>query len=271
MLDEGLESIGSQAFRECIGLSEVTLPKTLDTLESGAFVNCVNLRSVTFEGAPPTNSGDPCYSCHPDLVVRVPRNRGWETAVEEGYWKGYPIQYVEVDNSIPYIGENPTTDEVKAVVAGSGDSKLIELVVDAESYNAYRSWSRKLNAQGIAPSAVKSSTQSWMSFALDASKLLERKIANHDLRIERFESAAIQSDGFELSVGINDVYVGAGATAENLKKVFQLEGASSLEADAFAEDNVDVAIEPSDDGRLKLTAVPKVGGNSFFMRVRMAE
>ena len=271
VLDDGLESIGSQAFRDCIGLSEVTLPKTLDTLEGGAFVNCVNLRSVTFEGTPPTNSGDPCYNCHPDLVIRVPRNMGWETAVEEGYWKGYPIQYVEIDNSIPYIGENPTTEEVKAAVADSGDSKLIEQVVDAESYNAYRSWSRRLNAQGIAPSAVKSSTQSWMSFALDASKLLERKIANHDLRIERFESAAIQSDGFELSVGIKDVNVGAGATAENLKKVFRLEGASSLDADAFAEDNVDVAIGPSDDGKLKLTAVPKVGGNSFFMRVKTAE
>lgn len=47
-LNEGLETIGKNAFRECDRIKEVTIPSTLTTLGHAAFWTCDSLRTVTF-------------------------------------------------------------------------------------------------------------------------------------------------------------------------------------------------------------------------------
>ena len=46
-LGEGIESIGDQAFRNCVGLAEITIPNSVTYLGNRAFYKCGNLRSVT--------------------------------------------------------------------------------------------------------------------------------------------------------------------------------------------------------------------------------
>ena len=46
-LPEGLESIGSHAFRQCHCITEITLPSTLKTIGNYAFYNCNGLKFIT--------------------------------------------------------------------------------------------------------------------------------------------------------------------------------------------------------------------------------
>jgi len=74
------------------------------------------------------------------------------------------------------------------------------------------------------------------------------------------------------TVSVKDIEVGAEATKENLKKVFGLVGAASLDPAAFSGSNVEIEFDAPVDGKVRFTAGPKdAAAGAFFMRVRMAE
>ena len=57
---------------------------------------------------------------------------------------------------------------------------------------------------------------------------------------------------------------------DNLKKLFRLEGAESLDAAAFSPENVSLDFKEPQDGKLKFTATPAVdNAKSFFMKVKV--
>ena len=74
---------------------------------------------------------------------------------------------------------------------------------------------------------------------------------------------------FMFEVNVKDVQIGAGATEANLATVFDVQGASSLDARSFSSDNVTVSLGVSANGKLTVSASPKVAHGSFFVRVRM--
>ena len=107
-----------------------------------------------------------------------------------------------------------------------------------------------------------------------------------DLKIDGFGRGS--EDGiFDLSVSVDGIYVGDGATAANLAKVFGIEGAAELGGTSatmrsdgtldrgFSSDNVEVAFGAPLGGKVKFTVVPKSGGEgarlptAFFFRVKM--
>jgi len=60
-------------------------------------------------------------------------------------------------------------------------------------------------------------------------------------------------------------------SAENLKKVFGLEGGSSLQG--LSSDNVDITFGTPKDGKVKFTAGPSADNadaTTFFMKVKLA-
>ena len=81
----------------------------------------------------------------------------------------------------------------------------------------------------------------------------------------------------ELEVNLKDISVGENATAANLEKVFDIEGAEKLASDGtgFSPDNVEVNVAAPENGNVKFTVTPKGGGEgtrrptSFFFRVKM--
>ena len=63
-----------------------------------------------------------------------------------------------------------------------------------------------------------------------------------------------------------------GVTAANLKKVFGVEGAGSLDESEFKEENVNIEFGKPDGGKVKIKATPKnPTAKQFFMRVKMKQ
>ena len=63
-----------------------------------------------------------------------------------------------------------------------------------------------------------------------------------------------------------------GATAANLKKVFDVEGAGLLDEREFKEENVDIEFGKPEGGKVKIKATPKnLAARQFFMRVKMKQ
>jgi len=100
--------------------------------------------------------------------------------------------------------------------------------------------------------------------------LIENAPTDEDLTIEAFEPAG-ESGKFDFTVSVKDIEVGSEAAAENLKKVFGLEGGSSLKC--LSSDNVDITFGVPKDGKVKFTAGPNAANadvTTFFMKVKLA-
>jgi len=85
--------------------------------------------------------------------------------------------------------------------------------------------------------------------------------------IGSFKPTAV-GGAFELAVGVAGFNVGEGAAAENLAKLFGLEGGAKI--GEMSADKVSVTFGEPAGGKVRLTAGPKDASPSmFFMRVRM--
>ena len=182
-------------------------------------------------------------------------------------------EYLPASTPIPDIGENPTVKEVQVALQGSADEKLVENILTAESYNAYRIWAGKvkdIKGEGVAGlQAVKDSPNAWLSYALDTEKLIATKPGQGDVEIEEFKPAK-ELGRYNFTVNVKNIGVGPGTLGDNLNKIFGVVGASTLADDAFTSDNVNVVFGVPENGKIKCTAEltdePK---NSFFMKIKM--
>ena len=125
---------------------------------------------------------------------------------------------------LPALGENATAEDVVSVLGGVADGKLKANVVDVAEYANFRAW---LEAKGINHNDVTKSLFAWISYALDTAGLIADEPKEGDLVIDGFGNGA--EDGkFELVASVDGVSVGDGATDANLRKVFEVEGASAI-------------------------------------------
>ena len=167
-----------------------------------------------------------------------------------------------------------TAEQVTAALEGSVDAKLAANITTAAEYAAFREWA--LNLEGVAPEEVKASPNAWLSYALNTAALIAAAPKDGDVVIDTFESTA--TDGaFEFAVKIDGIAVGDNASAANIRKVFDIEGAEKLVrgGGGFSSDNVEVNVAAPENGNVKFTVTPKVGAlgttrpASFFFRVKM--
>jgi len=180
-------------------------------------------------------------------------------------WDGFK------SDPIPDIGETPTAADVAAAVADATDPK-VTANIDETNYNAFRSWAGTVKAKGgsaAGSQGVMNADNAWMSYALGQDTLLDVAPTDEDLSVETFEPAA-ESGKFDFTVSVKDIEIGSEAVKENLKKVFGLEGASTLDGAAFSSDKVDIEFGTPVDGKVKFTAGPKdASAGAFFMKVKM--
>lgn len=72
VINEGIETIGFDAFYSCASLEEITLPSSLKEIGASVFNNCKNLRKVTFKSIP-TLKG-PLFKNNPKLSdIYIPK------------------------------------------------------------------------------------------------------------------------------------------------------------------------------------------------------
>ena len=177
------------------------------------------------------------------------------------------------DDPIPDIGDNPSLSEVQTALTGSADTKLLENITSGAQYNAYRTWALSVkNVGGTAVAGqqtVKDSPNAWLSYALNTEKLIAATPVFGDVEIDEF-SPSSELHKFDFTVSIKNILVGNEATADNLVKVFGVEGATSLTGDTFSSNNVMVTFDTPENGKVRLKAMPKnTSAQSFFMKVKM--
>ncbi len=154
--------------------------------------------------------------------------------------------------------------EVAGALAGAADARLAEYIKTASEYNAFRAW---LDAKGIDHQAAKDSPRTWLSYALDAEGLIDRTFKKGDVVID---SVAAQNGGaIALSVAVAGVRIGADAKAENLARVFSVEGAAALNVALFSSENVTTTLGVTAEGKLSVVVKPKSESDTFFVRVCM--
>ena len=165
---------------------------------------------------------------------------------------------------IPELGPEAGAAAVRSALEGSADARLAENIANAETYGAYRAWALKIGA-----AEVKASPNAWASFAVDSAALLAKMPTDGDLKVEEFKPSAT-SGSFDFTVSVKDVTIGDKASGDNLKKLFGLEGTSSLGAEGFSSESVAIEFGLPVDGKLKFTAEPNdKTSSSFFMRMKV--
>ena len=170
----------------------------------------------------------------------------------------------DADDPIPELDPDAEPTAVRNALEGSADARLAENITTAEHYRTYREWALKIGATD-----VKASPFAWASFATDSAALLAKMPTDEDLKVEEFKTSPT-AGSFDFTVSVKDVKIGDKASVDNLKKLFGLEGAESLDSAALSSENVELDFKEPQDGKLKFSATPTVdNAKSFFMKVKV--
>jgi len=176
------------------------------------------------------------------------------------------------DAPIPNIGNDPTAEQIADALGGSYDAKLIAYITDGKTYNAYREWADNVtgaDGKTVGAKMVKESPNAWLSFALHTDKLIDVAPKDGDLNVNNFLPTS-NTGTYEMTVELVGIEVGAAAMAENLKRVFGIEGSTSLDADSFSPDDVGIEFGTPVGGKVKCTVAPKdKTTEAFFIKVKM--
>ena len=188
-------------------------------------------------------------------------NQMW---IDDLHWQSSRVSPIGGQEIIPELSGTADGEQVKSALSGSVDLSLAENITDAATYNAYREWALKIGA-----AEVKASPFAWVSFATDSAALLATMPTDDDLKVEEFKPSPT-AGSFDFTVGVKDVTIGDKASEDNLKKLFGLEGAESLDSAAFSFEKVALDFKEPQDGKLKFTATPAVdNAKSFFMKAKV--
>jgi len=104
VIEEGVTSIGNNAFRGCTGLTSVTIPNSVTTIGESAFSGCTGLTSVTIPNSVMTIGGGAFFGCTGLTSVTIPNS---VTTIGNNAFSGCTgLTSVTIPNSVTTIGES---------------------------------------------------------------------------------------------------------------------------------------------------------------------
>lgn len=268
-------AIGPSSFADCGLLTGLTIPDAVTDVGVSAFAGCTNLVRMTFRGNAPVIGGQAFENVPTTCKVFVAKgSTGWDVEIP-GTWNGMRIYWIgdaAAEDAIPDLGDSPDREAVAKVLAAVEDSG-VRSNVDESNYVDFRSWAGRVKARGASAAAgfaaVQASPLAWLSYAVASDTLIDKTPTDRQIKVEKFVPGAT-SGAFDFVVGIEDISVGDDATAENLAKVFGIEGGTSLQPEAFSSENVSLVFEAPENGKVRFTAGPKdASQGTFFMRVKL--
>lgn len=244
----GVEEIGDHAFCACYGLKKLTIPSSVVSISEIAFDKWHDELETVF-----VDAGDG------GRVAKMLASAGINTA---------NVEFVEIATDVLPALENPTAEQVKAVLSAAEDERLAEEIVDGEGYSGFCEWSsrvKNVNGDLAGASEVMSSKNAWQSYALDLGVLLGTTIADGNLEVKTFD--AVVGGRFECVIDVKDVVVGSGASEQNIRKVIGLAGSDVLELSSFSPQAIDLVSASVDNGSVRLAAEPtNVNARTFFIK-----
>jgi hypothetical protein len=171
-----------------------------------------------------------------------------------------------------YNAEPSETDvALKASILTHSVDEGLTNVSDRVSYAAYKEWAvnvKDASGETASVSMVNSSPNAYLAYAVNSPTLITQKVSSVDARIESF--AVDGNGGGTFMLGIKDVTIGKDALADDLAKVFKLEGAPSLSGAEFSENNVDVEFGEPTNGKVPVVIRPKNRtASSYFFRASL--
>ena len=207
-----------------------------------------------------------------DWTERILTFEGGENTVKWIYYKdrsdtdGEDCAWVDGINwtpaePFPSLPSNADAMDVAAALAGTVDANLAKNITNVADYAAFREWAKSAGAV-----TVKESNTAWLSYAVGAAGVVPMP-QDGDLVID---DVSVGSDGkLEAVFSLDGVSIGAAALESRLKTVFGVEGATTLNRDAFSSQNIGLSLTPTSDGRVKAVVTPIGSPSSFFMRVKV--
>ena len=174
-------------------------------------------------------------------------------------------------DDIPELREDDTPETVASALGGTADAKVLENIKDVQAYNSYQKWTT--GVKGATAVEIKAAPNAWLSYALNTTNLVEKPAAG-DLKIDSLAPSATETGAFALELSLKDIDIGSGNVSDevmraNLDKVFGIEGAASLDPDAFSTDNVVYSFGTPVNGKVPVEARSADGSaDRFFMRAR---
>jgi hypothetical protein len=106
-LPEGLEKIGSSAFRDCAVLSEVTFPSTLKEIGYEAFLQCYSLKDVVIPEQVKELPYRCFFSCSSMTSIKLPEGL---TTIKSGVFAQSGLTSIKLPSTLEKLGEGAFTN-----------------------------------------------------------------------------------------------------------------------------------------------------------------
>ncbi len=102
IIPQNVETIGSHAFSNCLGLTTLNIPNSVSVIDDGAFSGCSSLTTLDIPNSVTTIGANVFYGCSSLTALNVPNNI---TSIEEGTFYGCSaLASLEIPDAVTSIG-----------------------------------------------------------------------------------------------------------------------------------------------------------------------
>ena len=234
-------SIGKEAFFNCTGLTEITIPDSVTSIEDYAFSNCTSLTEITIPDSVTSIESGTFFGCTSLTEITLPDS---VTDIEGQYYDGY--SYYGAFSGCTSLTEITIPDSVTSIgeCVFSGCTGLTEITIpDSVKYIGEEAFKDCTNLKSI-------------TFLGSKTGIKEGAFSNCDADIKFTTEATYGQEGEVVSVATNvtqltvkhkegKIPAGAYKDGKRLKEVTLEEGITLIEDDAFANcDNLEKIVIP---------------------------
>lgn len=220
----GTEEIAASAFSRCVGLSAITLPKTLTTIGDEVFYRCTGLTELTLPNSVTSIGESFVYRC--SALKSVKLGSGISTVGESMFYYANGLESIDVPEGYTSIGYEAFascsalesfTIKVAAPIAITADVfedvdlNTCVLNVPEEGVEAYKAdaqWGKFKNINGIMPSGVNDVVSSIDASVSVANGVLTIDGAQGDISVYNIGGVRLANGSVRLSVTLSKgVYI----------------------------------------------------------------
>ena len=234
-------SIGKEAFFNCTGLTEITIPDSVTSIEDYAFSNCTSLTEITIPDSVTSIESGTFSGCTSLTEITLPDS---VTDIEGQYYDGY--SYYGAFSGCTSLTEITIPDSVTSIgeCVFSGCTGLTEITIpDSVKYIGEEAFKDCTNLKSITFLGSKTGIKEGAFSNCDA----DIKFTTEDTYGQEGEVVSVATNVTQLTVKHKEGKIPAGAykDGKRLKEVTLEEGITLIEDDAFANcDNLEKIVIP---------------------------